>query len=127
MIRYSDTRLYLSLQAFGQQITIPYNYFPVGSQNQASLLSLGNLAADAIRSAPAQRSYAVGVGGILRGLESGTSTDYAYETRRVPLTYAMHLPSGGSNGWDAPAAQMSAILSETFQGFLVFARHVASS
>lgn len=127
LISYENTRLYLSLQAFGQQITIPYNYFPVGSQNQAALISLGHSAADAIRSAPSQRSYAVGVGGILRGLESGTSTDYAYETRQVSLTYGLHLPSGGSTGWDVPEAQMSAILSETFRGFLVFARHVASS
>lgn len=119
--------MYLSLQAFGQQIAIPYNYFAVGTQNQAALQNLAAQAANAIRSAPGQRAYTVGVGGILNGVEGGTSLDFAYESRRIPLSFTLRLPSGGSTGWDVPENQLPAILSETFRGFLVFAQHVASS
>lgn len=119
--------MYLSLQAFGQQITIPYNYLAVGTQNQAALLNLGNQAAAAIRTAPSQRSYAVGVGGVLSGIESGTSLDFAYEIRRIPLSFTLRLPRGGSTGWDFPQSELSPVLTEAFRGFLVFARHVATS
>lgn len=128
LLRYqSQARLFLSLQAFGQQITIPYNYIAVGSQNQAALLNLGNQAAAAIRTAPSQRSYAVGVGGLLNGVQSGTSLDYAYETIRVPLSFTLRLPRGGTTGWDVLQSEISAMVSEAFRGFLVFARHVATS
>lgn len=90
-------------------------------------LKLGNQAAAAIRAAPSQRSYAVGVGGVLSGVESGTSLDFAYETRRIALSFTLRLPRGGSTGWDVPQSQLPAIVAETFRGFLVFARHVATS
>jgi Zinc carboxypeptidase len=116
--------MFLSLQAFGQQITIPYNYVAIGSQNQAVLTTLGNQVAAAIRSQPAQRTYAVGVGGALNGLESGTSLDFAYELRRIVKSFTMRLPRGGATGWDVPAAQLPALMSETFEGILVFLRNV---
>jgi Zinc carboxypeptidase len=119
--------MYLSLQSFGEQILIPYKYFAVGTSNQAQLLSLGNQVAAAIRTTPSQRSYTVGVGGILNGVESGTSIDFSYELRRVTWSFAMRLPRGGANGWDFPANQLKAVLSESFTGFLVFARHLASA
>jgi Zinc carboxypeptidase len=119
--------MYLSLQAFGEQITIPYNHFPAGTQNQAQLLTLGNQVAAAIRNSPAQRSYTVGVGGVLNGLERGTPIDFAYELRRIKWSFAMRLPRGGATGWDIPENQLLATLSESFSGFLVFARHVVSS
>lgn len=117
--------MYLSVQATGQQILIPYNYFPVPSANEGRLMALGIQAASAISQAPANRAFAVGAGGMLRGVESGTPVDFAYELRRIMLSYSFRLPSGGPNGWDVPEAQLHDMLSESFRGFLVFARYAA--
>ena len=116
--------MFVSLNAFGQQITIPYSYISVGTLNQAMLTTLGNQAAAAIQSAPAGRDYTVGVAGVLNGIEHGTPIDYSYESVGITRSYAFRLPAGGSTGWDVPETQISAICSETFRGFLVLARNV---
>lgn len=117
--------MYLSLQATGQQILIPYNYFPGGTTTQPRLVALANQVASAI-AAINGRSYTVGVGGVVLGVEHGTPVDFAYGLRQIPLTFQWRLPSGGANGWDLPEDQLSSVLGETFTGFLVFARYVAA-
>lgn len=119
------TVMYLSIQATGQQILLPFSYFAGGSSNQARLAGVGNQVAAAINAVNG-RSYAVGVSGVLRGLEHGTPTDFTYVLRSIPYSFSWRLPSGGANGWDLPAAQLSSVLGETFAGFLVFARNVAN-
>lgn len=118
--------MYLSLQSTGQQILIPFNYLAVPSAHEARLLSLANRVADAIRAQPSQRSYALGVGGSLRGIEHGHIVDYTHVLRQIIYTYSFRLPSGGPNGWDIPEAQLSGLLSETFAGFEVFAEHATT-
>lgn len=117
--------MFLSIQATGQQILFPFSYFAGGTANQPRLASIGNQVAAAI-SAVNGRSYAVGVGGVLRALEHGTPTDFSYVLRSIPYSFSWRLPSGGANGWDLPAAQLSSVLGETFAGFLVFAQNVAN-
>lgn len=118
----SRTVLYLSIQATGQQILFPYSHFAGGPSNQAQLAMIGNRVAAAINAANNQRHYAVGVSGVLRGLEYGTPTDFAFVTRAIPHAYSWRLPGGGTFGWDLPEAQLRNVLAESFQGFLAFAR-----
>lgn len=119
------TVMYLSLQATGQQILYPFSHFAGGSASQPRLQALGTQVAAAI-SAVNQRSYAVGVSGVLRGIEHGTPTDFTYVLRSIPNSFSWRLPSGGANGWDLPAAQLSSVVGESFAGFLVFARSVVN-
>jgi hypothetical protein len=117
--------MYLSLQATGQQIVIPYNHYPSGSSSELQLRVLGEKVRDAIEKVNGRR-YTVGVGGILNGVEDGTPIDYSYESRRIQLSYALRLPSGGSRGWDFPDTQLAGVVREAFDGFLVLANHVAA-
>lgn len=118
----SRTVLYLSLQATGQQILFPFSHFAGGPANQAQLASIGNAVAAAINAANNQRNYAVGVSGILRGLEYGTPTDFAFVTRAIPHSFSWRLPSGGTFGWDLPETELRAVCAESWQGFLAFTR-----
>ena len=115
--------MYLSLQAQGPQILIPYNYIAMGSSSQTTLTNLAGQVATVMQNVNG-RSYNVGVAGAVAGLESGTSLDYVYETSRIPLSFIVRLPSTGN---DIDGAQLPSYLTEAFRGFLVFARHVAST
>lgn len=113
----------MSLQAFGEQIVFPYQSVSIPSSSQARFLTLATQAAQSITT----RTYAVGAAGALNGLEGGSSLDFAYAQRRIPLAFTMRLPRGGSTGFDFPANQLHATLAESFRAFEVFARHVATS
>lgn len=108
--------VYISLQAFGQQILLPYNYFNTVSGNHAAKLALANQAATAIRTLNPSRVYSVGVGAALRGNSFGTSTDYAKGFLTVEYVYTFMLPRGGTSGFEVPEAEMPAILNESFAG-----------
>lgn len=116
-------RMYLSLQSFGQQIVFPYQSVSIASSSAPIFSALATQAAQAITS----RSYAVGQASTLNGIERGTSLDYAYAQRRIPLAFTMRLPRGGSSGFDFPENQLQAALGEAFRAFLVLARDVARS
>lgn len=113
--------MYLSLQANGPQILVPYNYIAVGSSSQSQLVTLGGQVATVMQNVNG-RTYSVGIAGALHGLESGTSLDYVYETKRIPLSFILRLPSTGN---DIAGNSLPPYLTEAFKGFLVFARHVA--
>jgi hypothetical protein len=115
--------MYLSIQGGGQQIAYPYNYSPVPSSNEAKLYNIANLAAAAIKAKNSARIYPIGIGGVLNGVESGTPIDYAYELKQIPLSFVLRLPKGATNSYDVPANQIQGIISEAFEGFLVFARN----
>jgi hypothetical protein len=115
--------MYISLQAFGQQIVFPYQSVTIPTSQQERFLALATQAAQAITT----RTYAVGQASALNGLERGTSLDFAYAQRRIPLTFTVRLPRGGSTGFDFPEAQLQAALGEAFRAFLVLARDVARS
>jgi hypothetical protein len=115
----------LGFQAFGQQIVFPYNYLAAPSLNEVRFRSLADQVVQAIRSAPNQRTYQVGAGGILNGVERGTSLDYAYERGLITYAFTMRLPRGpGANGFIFPEADLARTLSETFRGFEVLANYV---
>lgn len=115
--------MYLSVQANGPQILIPYNYIAVGSSSQSKLTTLAGQVATVMQNVN-DRTYQVGVAGAVHGLESGTSLDYVYETRRVPFSFILRLPSNGNS---IAGNQLPSYLTEAFKGFLVFARNAAST
>lgn len=115
--------MFLSIQANGPQILIPYNYIAMGSSSQTTLSSLAGQVATVMQNVNG-RTYSVGVAGAVAGVEYGTSLDYAYESTRVPLSFIMRLPSTGN---DIAGSSLPPYLTEAFRGFLVFARHVAST
>jgi hypothetical protein len=115
--------MYLSIQANGPQVLIPFNYIAMGSSSQSTLSSLAGQVATVMQNVNG-RTYKTGIAGEVAGLESGTSLDYVYETSRVPLSFILRLPSTGN---DIAGNQLPSYLTEAFRGFLVFARHVAST
>lgn len=115
--------MYVSLQAFGQQIVFPYQSFLINPSSHARFLALATSASQAVTS----RTYAVGQASALNGLERGTSLDYAHAQRRIPLAFTIRLPRGGSTGFDFPESQLQTALGEAFRAFLVLARDVARS
>lgn len=116
--------MYLSLQAFGQQILTPFNYAPEVGQNHQELISLGEEVAKKIHSYN-DRTYTYGAGGrLLENPEHGTSSDYAYGAKNVPLAFTIKLPGGGENGYEVSEDQLDGILTETWFGFLEFVEYV---
>lgn len=120
----SQVKMYLSLQVGGPEILYPYNYLELVAPNSDQLITLANQVAAVIYAQPSKRTYKVGSGGMTRGLTTGTSLDYAFVSKNIHLSYDFMLPSGGENTWNVPETQISEIVSETFQGFLVFADYV---
>ncbi|KAG5675311.1 hypothetical protein PVAND_005222 [Polypedilum vanderplanki] len=118
--------MYISLQAFGEQILLPYNYFNIGGGNTAALTAVANRAIAAIRSRNPARNYQVGIGAALRGTQTGTSTDYVRGRVGIEYVFTYMLPRGsGATGYEVTEAEMFAILSETFLGLHEMAAHVA--
>lgn len=116
--------MYLSLQAFGNQILTPYSYARVNYPENRRLQILGYNVAAAIRRTYG-RWYQVGQGArLLRSPEFGTSTDYAFGAAKIPAAFTIKLPRGGPSGFEVPANQLDRILSETFPGFLDFVKFV---
>lgn len=122
---YSENiKMYLSLQSFGQQILVPYNYAPEVGENHNELISLSEEVAKTIHSFNG-RTYTYGTGArLLESPEHGTSSDYAYGARKVPLAFTLKLPAGEKSGYEVTEEQLDGILTETWFGFLKFAQHV---
>ena len=121
----SRTKMYLSLQAYGQQILTPYNYANVVGSNQQELLSLAKKMAKEIESING-RKYSYGVGAKLSQPENGTSSDYAYGKKKIPLTFTVRLPAGPKKKpYEVPESDLTDILTESFYGFLAGAKYVA--
>lgn len=115
--------LYISLQAYGQQILVPYNYAPIVGENHHEAIELGEEVAKKIHSFNG-RTYSYGNGArLLENPEHGTSSDYAYGAAHAKLAYTVKLPAGGETGYDVPEDQLDGILTETWFGFLEFAEH----
>lgn len=117
--------MYVSLQAFGEQILLPYNFIGSGAGNQAALTNLANRIANAIRAVNPARNYQIGVGGVLRSPLFGTSTDYAKGTRGYQYVLTLNLPAGGASGYEVTVQDMPAILNETYEGLLQLGYYLA--
>lgn len=109
---------YISLQAFGEQVLMPFSSSNIAGGNTIALTNVANRIATAIQGRNPQRNYQVGVGGALRAPQSGTSTDYALGFVGIPYVFTLMLPSGGASGFDPPTTVISSIGSETFYGLL---------
>lgn len=116
-------RSYVSLQAFGQQILMPFSHSNVAGGNTVALTNLANRIAARIQTINS-RPYQVGVAGALRTPQSGTSTDYALGFIGIPYVYTFTVPSGGSTGFDPPTTLISGVGSEIFYGLLEIANYL---
>jgi hypothetical protein len=116
--------VYISLQAFGQQILLPYNYFNTPGSNHAAKLAIANQAATAIRAVNPARVYSVGIGAALRGNSFGTSTDYAKGFLTIDNVFTFMLPSGGTSGFEVPESEITGISAETFAGLYAITRGI---
>lgn len=56
---------------------------------------------------------------------AGGSDDYAKGVLGAKYSYTVEVVGGGSQGFDLPASQILNVVSETWEGIVVFARQVA--
>lgn len=117
--------LYISLQAFGEQVLTPFNFNTNAGGNTAIINDLANRFANAVNAANPARNYQVGIGGSLRGIQHGTSTDYAIGGRGIPKALTILLPRGGASGYEVAAIDIQSIAGETFIGLEQIALHFA--
>ena len=116
--------MYVSLQAYGQQILAPYNYAPISGDNHEESIALAEEVAKEIHTFNG-RTYTYGIGArLLEEPERGTSSDYAHGVRHIPLAYTVKLPAGGETGYDVSEEQLDGILTESWFGFLKLAEHL---
>ncbi len=118
-------QIYVSLQAFGEQILTPFSSGAIGGGNQGAMFGLGNRVSTAIRARNPARNYIVGIAGSVRAPEFGTVTDYALNGARIPYVFTIRLPAGGASGFEPPTTAISGIGSETFYGLLEFGLYLA--
>jgi hypothetical protein len=118
--------MYISLQAYGEQILLPYNYFNIGGGNTAALTAVANRAVAAIRTRNPARNYQVGIGAALRATQRGTSTDYVKGRVGIEYVFTYMLPrGGGATGFEVTEAELPGIVSETFFGLHEMALHLS--
>jgi hypothetical protein len=118
--------MYISLQAFGEQILLPFNYANVDGGNTEELTAVANRAIAAIRSRNSARDYEVGVGASVNGIQKGTSGDYAKGSASVEYVFTFMLPAGsGSSGYEVSEAELPGIISETYHGLREMAVYLA--
>jgi hypothetical protein len=118
--------MYISLQAYGEQILLPYNYLNIGGGNTAALTAVANRAIAAIRTRNPARNYQVGIGAALRTPQQGTSTDYVKGRVGTEYVFTFMLPRGsGPSGFEVTEAEMPALLSETFLGLTEMAAYLS--
>lgn len=116
--------MYVSLQAFGEQIVTPFSSENVGGGNQAAMMAVANRVRNVIQGRNPSRNYVTGIAGSLRAPEFGTVTDFALSQVRVPYVFTIFLPAGGSTGFDPPTTQIAGIGSETFYGLLELSKYL---
>lgn len=121
----------MSLQAFGQQILTPFNHNRLWQssfdKNTNRSLKLASLVANKIYSVNGRR-YQVGRGALLlKTPESGTSSDYAYGAKGIPIAYTVKLPGGRKSVFEVPESELNAILTESFEGFLQVVKFVSNA
>lgn len=114
----ANLRIVLSLQSGGSQILYPYSFRPLASVNEVRLRDLANEVNRATNA-----NFAIGAAGNLNSAISGTITDYSYSFTRVVNSFVWRLQ--GTN-WEFPENQLPSTLSDTFRGFLTFARRTAT-
>jgi hypothetical protein len=117
LVKYQrQIKVFISLQAFGQKILVPFNYGNGFIRRQQDLLNWGRKIAARIYRINRTR-FQVAVGYRVSP-ESGTPSDFAAGKLRIPVTYTIELPRGGATGYEVPESKLDGILEESFEGFL---------
>jgi hypothetical protein len=57
----------------------------------------------------------------------GLGEDWAYSVQRIPQTWVIELPGGGSGGFNPPPSAIGPVNTETWEAFKVFAANIPAA
>ncbi|XP_001856173.2 carboxypeptidase B [Culex quinquefasciatus] len=115
------TKLYLAVHTCGDYILYPYGYDYVQAPNAAELQSLGDLAADAVKTAGGP-DYSVGGASFLLYPANG-SDDFIYGSFGIKYAYTLELSCGtDGDGFVLSVPEMQNVTRDAFEMFKVFGK-----
>lgn len=115
------TKLYLAVHTCGDYILYPYGYDYVQAPNADDLQSLGDLAADAVKTAGGP-DYSVGGASFLLYPANG-SDDFIYGSFGIKYAYTLELSCGtDGDGFVLSVPEMQNVTRDAFEMFKVFGK-----
>lgn len=124
--RTNQLKMYLSFQALGTQILTPFSYGNEEAKNHRQLMDLGYNISAAIRKINQTGYLVANAFRLLPRPENGTSTDYAFGSKKASAALIIKLPRGGLKGYDVPEEHLDYILPEAWAGFLQLITNVVN-
>lgn len=122
LIEYRERiAVYISLQAFGNQIIYPPFASLTPPENLAELDGLANAIASAVIEA-GQGPYRVGQASDVLSIWGGSNMDYAYSVQNIPMAFWWYVTD--DYGVELPEDKIEDFVSQTFPGFLVVGDYV---
>lgn len=119
-------KMYLTLHSYGKYLLYPFGHTSELPENWKELDDVARAGADAIRKySGGATKYKIGSTRNVLYAASGSSTDYAFSTHKIPISLTMELPGGGYGGFDPPPSSIEASVKESWEGIRSMAIRIA--
>uniref|UniRef100_A0A1A9WUQ2 Peptidase M14 domain-containing protein n=1 Tax=Glossina brevipalpis TaxID=37001 RepID=A0A1A9WUQ2_9MUSC len=117
-------KIYVALHAAAQAVLFPWAHTKVPPRSYKELLHVANAFADALF--PRYRTrYFCGIMANALKLVSGTSTDWAYSIKGIPIAFCIELPGKGTpKRFELPEKMILRVSAELLDGFVGMIRAV---
>ncbi|KAF5301245.1 hypothetical protein FQR65_LT00945 [Abscondita terminalis] len=119
-----NIKLYLTLHSYGNYILYPWGYT---FQLPHDAFELHNLAEGVSRAivAAGGKKFTVGSSSNVLYAAAGGSDDWAKAKAGIQLSYTIELPGGRKNGFHPEGDEIFELVSQTFEGIVVFGKYIA--
>lgn len=103
----------------------PWGWTSQYPPNRSQLHSVATAANEAVMAVRGTK-YTIGSSTNVLYAAAGGSDDWMMEMCKVPLSYTIELPGGGSMGFDPPPSKIRGHVEEMFEGIKSFAKYVST-
>ncbi|KAL7048123.1 hypothetical protein ACKWTF_003225 [Chironomus riparius] len=117
-------KFFLTFHSYGNYLIYPNGYTKDLPENWEDQDEVAKAGADAIEQATGTK-YTYGSVSNTLYIASGSSTDYAYGSAKIPIAICMELPGGGFFGFDLPASEIEKTVKESIIGVQAMVEAVA--
>lgn len=115
--------MYLTFHSYGNLMLYPWGFTKSYPANKKELHSLAKVANEKIKAVRGS-TYTIGSSTNVLYPAAGGSDDWMMGVLKVPITYTIELPGGGTQGFDPPASDIMPAVEEMWEGVKVFGGYV---
>jgi hypothetical protein len=123
LLKYKKTVLYLDVHSQGQWLLYPWAYDYILADTFLEYNEVGHRVRQAIYNVN-NTIYTMGNTGFTLYTCSGVTTDFTAGVAKIPLSWVIELPGGGTRGHDIEPERIRGVVDETFPGIREFALFV---